>query len=152
MAQHDFVNGLIGSGVVVKEMERSLDFYINVIGMTRTGGFDVDENFGKLSGLTGGIPFHVEILKLQDNPGASNWKLISFNREGSHPLPAHIQDDTGVQYITIHVTSLEPILTRIREHQVELLGETPVPLDTDRHFVLVQDPDGTFIELIGPMQ
>ncbi|MCF2520532.1 hypothetical protein L0660_22885 [Dyadobacter sp. CY351] len=28
---------------------------------------------------------------------------------------------------------------------------TPTPLTKDSHFVLVQDPDGTFVELIGPM-
>jgi len=151
MAQSEFSSGLIGVGVVTRNLEKSLDFYINVIGMTKVGEFDVDGNFGKISGLTDGLAFHVDVLKLQDSPDANQWKLMSFNQEGSHPMPTYIHDDTGPQYITINVKSLDPVLKRIKKHNVKLLGETPVPLGETDHFVLVQDPDGTIIELIGPL-
>jgi len=152
MAQSEFSSGLIGVGVVTKNLEKSLDFYLNVIGMTKVGEFDVDGDFGKISGLTDGIAFHVDILKLQDSPEANQWKLMSFKKEGSHPMSTYIHDDTGPQYITISVNSLEPFLQRIKKHNVKLLGETPVALGETDHFVLVQDPDGTFIELIGPLK
>jgi len=152
MAQSEFSSGLIGVGVVTKNLEKSLDFYLNVIGMTKVGEFDVDENFGKISGLTDGLAFHVDVLKLQDSPDANQWKLMSFKKEGSHPMPKYIHDDTGMQYITISVNSLEPFLQRIKKHNVKLLGETPVALGEKDHFVLVQDPDGTIIELIGPLK
>ncbi len=151
MAQSEFSSGLIGVGVVTKDITKSLDFYLNVIGMTKVGEFDVDENFGKISGLTEGIAFHVDVLKLQDSPEANQWKLMSFKKEGSHPMPKYIHDDTGMQYITINVNSLDPVLKRIKKHDVKLMGETPVPLSEKDHFVLVQDPDGTIIELIGPL-
>jgi hypothetical protein len=57
-----------------------------------------------------------------------------------------------MQYITINVNSLAPFLERIKKHKVKLLGETPIPLGESDHFVLVQDPDGTIIELIGPLK
>ena len=152
LAQSEFSSGLIGVGVVTKDITKSLDFYLNVIGMTKVGEFDVDENFGKISGLTEGIAFHVDVLKLQDSPEANQWKLMSFKKEGSHPMPEYIHDDTGMQYITINVNSLDPVLKRIKENNVKLMGETPVPLGEKDHFVLVQDPDGTIIELIGPLK
>lgn len=152
MAQSEFSSGLIGIGVVTKNLEKSLDFYLNVIGMTKVSEFDVDENFGKISGLTNGLAFHVDVLKLQDSPGANQWKLMSFKKEGSHPMPTFIHDDTGMQYITIMVNSLAPVLDRIKKSNVKLLGETPVQLNEKDHFVLVQDPDGTFVELIGPLK
>jgi len=152
MAQSEFSSGLIGVGVVCKDIDKSLDFYLNVIGMTKVGEFDVDGDFGTSSGLTNGIAFHVDVLKLQDSPDANQWKLMSFNKEGSHPMPTYIHDDTGMQYITIMVNSLEPFLKRIKQHQVKLLGNTPIPLGETDHFVLVQDPDGTIIELIGPLE
>lgn len=150
-AQSEFSSGLIGVGVVVTDLEKSLDFYLNVIGMTKVGEFDVDAEFGKSSGLTGGVPFHVDILKLEDSEGANQWKIMSFGKGGSHPVPKYIQDDTGPQYITLMVKSLDPFLKRIREHKVKFLGDTPIPLGED-HFVLVQDPDGIIIELIGPLK
>jgi catechol 2,3-dioxygenase-like lactoylglutathione lyase family enzyme len=152
MAQSEFSSNLIGVGVVVTDLEKALDFYINVIGMKKVGEFDVDESFSKASGLTGGVPFHVDVLKLEESPDGNQWKLMSFGKEASHPMPKVIQDDTGMQYVTIMVNSLKPFLKRIKKHGVKLLGDTPVPLGTDQHFVLVQDPDGTFIELIGPLE
>jgi len=151
MAQSEFSSGLIGVGVVTKDITKSLDFYLNIIGMTKVGEFDVDENFGNISGLTDGIAFHVDVLKLQDSPEANQWKLMSFKKEGSHPMPEYIHDDTGMQYITINVNSLDPVLNRIKENNIKLMGETPIPLGEKDHFVLVQDPDGTIIELIGPL-
>ena len=68
MAQSEFSSGLIGVGVVSRDLNKSLDFYLNVIGMTKVSEFDVDAEFSKTSGLTGGIPFHVEVLKLEDDP------------------------------------------------------------------------------------
>jgi catechol 2,3-dioxygenase-like lactoylglutathione lyase family enzyme len=150
MAQSEFSGNQISVGVVVTDLERSLDFYLHVIGMTKVDEFEVDEAFARSSGLSGGVPFHVDVLKLADSPDGNQWKLMSFGKEASHPRPGHIQDDTGVQYITIMVNSLEPFLERIREYGVRLLGDTPIELG-DQHFVLVQDPDGTFIELIGPL-
>jgi hypothetical protein len=35
---------------------------------------------------------------------------------------------------------------------VKLLGDTPIPLGGTTMFAVVQDPDGTFVELIGPME
>ena len=129
-AQSEFSSGLIGVGVVCRDIDLSLDS----------------------SGLTDGLAFHVDVLKLQDSPDANQWKLMSFKKEGSHPIGTHIHDDAGMQYITLMVNSLEPFLKRIREHKVKLLGDTPIALDGTNHFVLVQDPDGTFIELIGPLK
>ena len=146
----EFDRGIIEFGVVVEDFEKSYDFYVNVLGMTRTGGFDVGEEFGKRSGLTGGIPFKVAILKLKDSEQATQWKIMSFNKKARHPYPKYIQDDTGVQYVTIFVKSMKPFLERIKKNKVKLLGDTPTPLDESTQFVLIQDPDGTFIELIGP--
>jgi catechol 2,3-dioxygenase-like lactoylglutathione lyase family enzyme len=148
----DFKSGVIGIGVVVADLEKSMDFYTGVIGMVRTGAFDMTGEFGASSGLTGGLPFHVEVLKLADSPDATSWKLISFKGD-ARPLPEHIQDETGMRYITIQVNSLDPLMERLKRNGVRLLGNTPTPMpDGKRHFVLVQDPDGTFIELIGPLE
>lgn len=147
----DFASGSISVGVVVSKMKKSLEFYTEVLGMKQTGGFSVDREFGRKSGLTGGKPFDVVILKTIDQPNATEWKLLSFKEKSQHPEQKNIQDDVGIQYVTMFVKSLNPFLERFKKNRVKLLGKTPVPLDDGRHFVLIQDPDGTFIELIGPM-
>ncbi len=153
-AQSEFSSNTIGIGVVVSDLERSLAFYTDVIGLKKVGGFDVDEDFAKRSGLTGGPPIKVVTLKLEDKPEATEWKVISFGKKAPDPLPKYIQDIVGMRFITINVTNLKPFLKRIKKHGVKLLGETPIPLGSsgEKHFVLVSDPDGILIELIGPME
>ena len=150
-AQSNFTSKSIGVGVVVADMQRSLDFYIKGIGMVKTGDFMINAEFGKRGGLTGGEAVDVNILKLENSPEGTDWKLMSFGKKVDHPKPKFIQDDTGLQYITIQVKSLKPIIDRLKEQNVTFLGNTPTPLTKDSYFVLVQDPDGTFVELIGPM-
>jgi catechol 2,3-dioxygenase-like lactoylglutathione lyase family enzyme len=150
--QSNFTSKTIGVGVVVADIDRSVDFYVNGIGMVKTGNFTINEDFGKRSGLTNGVATNVTILKLENTPDATDWKLMSFGKKASHPKPKYIQDDTGMQYITINVKALQPIIDRLTKMKVPFLGSTPTPLNEKAHFVFVQDPDGNFIELIGPLQ
>lgn len=151
-SQSNFSSKIIGVGVVVSDIERSVDFYTNGIGMVKTGGFNIGEEFAKRSGLSNGVPTAVTVLKLENSPEASEWKLMTFGKKASHPTQKFIQDDVGMQYITINVKALKPVIDRLKQMNVPFLGDTPTILNGKNHFVLVQDPDGTFIELIGPME
>lgn len=151
-SQSNFSSKLIGLGVVVSDLERSLDFYVNGIGMVKAYSFTINEEFSKRSGLSNGVPTSVTVLKLENSPDANEWKLMSFGKKATHPKQNFIQDDTGVQYITINVKALKPVIERLKQKNVPLLGSSPTPLNQNLHFVLVQDPDGTFVELIGPME
>lgn len=152
-AQSEFSNGVIQVGVVVEDLQQSVDFYTNVLGMVKTGGFSLKGDFPKKSGLSNGVPFDVVILKLEDSPEATQWKLMSFDKKASCEKSKYIQDDTGIQYITVNVKSLNPFIERIKKNKVKLLGETPIPGGgKGNHFALIQDPDGIFIEIIGPLK
>ena len=148
----EFSSTTIGIGVIVSDLDQSLAFYTNVVGMVQTGSFDVDEGFSKRSGLANGLPLHVKVLRLGEGDDATQWKLMTFGNRSNRQKNDFIYSNTGMQYVTIMVKDLTPFVKRIREHNVKLLGETPVPLGGDNHFVLIQDPDGTFVELIGPMK
>ena len=151
-APEEFSSSTIGIGVVVSDLDKALDFYTNVIGMVQTGSFDIKEDFSKKSGLANGLPTHVKVLRLGKGEEATQWKLMSFGDKAKSQKDEFIHNRTGMRYITILVKDLTPVLKRIKDRQVKLLGETPVALGRDNHFVLVQDPDGTFVELIGPMK
>jgi catechol-2,3-dioxygenase len=75
---------------------------------------------------------------------------MSFGNNPVRKKSNYVQDDLGMQYITIHVKALDPIIKRLKEKGIAFLGNTPTPLSENRFFLLVQDPDGNFIELIGP--
>ena len=147
----EFSNPTIFVGSVVTDLTKSVDFYTNVIGMTKTGEFSVDGQKSKELGLTDGRSIDVTVLKLEDSPQANEWKLMSFGTKPGHKKPTYLHDDTGMQYITILVNHLNPIIERIEKNNIKILSKKPSELGEGRFFILVQDPDGTFIELIGPM-
>lgn len=149
-ATGEFSNPTIFVGSVVTDLAKSVDFYTNIIGMKKTGAFSVDGEKAKGLGLTDGRPIDVTVLKLEDSPQANEWKLMSFGTKPGHKTPKYLHDDTGMQYITILVNHLEPVMKRIEKNNVKILSGKPSKLDENRFFILVQDPDGTFIELIGP--
>lgn len=149
-APDDFAKSGISIGVVVEDLDKSLDFYLNVIGMVKTGEFGVEGATAKELGLSNGNSFDVKVLKLEDSENAPEWKLMSFGKKATHPKQAYVPDDTGMQYITIFVKSMKPLLERINAHGVKILSKIPSMLSETNHFVLIQDPDGNFIELIGP--
>lgn len=149
-AQSEFSNPTIFVGNVVADLEKSVNFYTKVIGMTKTGGFSVDGEKSKELGLTDGRAIDVAVLKLEDGPQSNEWKLMSFGTKATHPKSKYIHDDTGVQYITILVNHLNPVIERVKKNNVKILSNEPSSLGENRFFILVQDPDGTFIEIIGP--
>ncbi len=150
-ANETFSSETIDVGVVVSDMEASLRFYLEAIGMQRVSSFEIDEDLGRRSGLTGGVPFKVEVLKLGTGETATSWKLMTFGTRAETQENTHIHNRVGMQYITIFVNDMKAAVERLEAHNVPLLGETPTPLADGRHFVLVKDPDDTFVELIGPM-
>lgn len=136
-------------GIVVKNLDESLAFYKNVIGMVDSRQFDINAEFGKNSGLSDSIPFKVTALKLEDSPTAPEWKLVAFDTIHLEGFPKRLQDDIGVQYTTLLVKSVAPFLKRFEEHKVKTLGATPMKLPNGKTFILIQDPNGIFIEIIG---
>ncbi len=90
------------------------------------------------------------MLKLENSEQATELKLMSFNNKTSHKNRNYIPDENGIRYITIFVKSMTPIIERIKKHSIKMLGQTPTMLDANRQFVLIQDPDGNFVEFIGP--
>ncbi|WP_190809134.1 VOC family protein [Flagellimonas sp. S3867] len=147
-AETEFDKPYISLGVIVSDLDASLDFYTEVIGMKQTGEFSVTGPIGESTGLTGGVPFDVKVLKLYDDPNATEYKLMSFKNDKNTP-EKYIQERNGMRYTTIFLKSVEGVLKRIKSNNIKLLGETPIELPDGKTFILVQDPDGVFIELIG---
>jgi catechol 2,3-dioxygenase-like lactoylglutathione lyase family enzyme len=151
-AQVTFSFKTIHMGMIVSDLEKSLAFYKDVVGMVQVDrtNFDVDGEFGKRSGLTDGAAFHVEILKLGAGEASTQLKLMTFGDKAEKSSNAFIHSHTGVQYLTIMVDDIDAAIERVKKNNVKFCGETPVKHGENQMFVLIQDPDGTFVELIGP--
>ncbi|MDG3583556.1 VOC family protein [Galbibacter pacificus] len=141
-------NAIIDIGIVVTNLKKSLAFYKDILGMKETRKFTIDKAFGRKSGLTSGLSAEVTVLQLAEGNNATELKLMSFGKHKNW-YPDYIQQDMGVQYITIYVKSVAPYLKRIQENNIKLLGDTPIAFENGESFLLIKDYDGTFIEIIG---
>ncbi len=143
-----FKRGDIQIGIVVSDVAASEKFYHDVVGMTRTGGFEVPGDMAKTAGLTNGIPLKVTVMKLKNDPHASEWKLMEFADAPKTEKTNHINEGTGVRYVTFYVKDITAAEERLSENKVKPLGK--VDIGGGQDLILIQDPDGIFIELIGP--
>jgi len=147
----EFSRTTIDVGVVVSDVEKAAKFYTQALGFTETGGFDVAAQMAGDIGLTDNKPFKVRTFSLGKEPTATNLKVMQI--PGSKAVDnQYISSSLGFRYLTVFVGDLGKAVERLKQN-----GIAPVkpPYRLGRgsdHLILVKDPDGNIIELIGPMQ
>jgi len=149
-AKEAFEQNHIQIGIVAYDLEETLNFYTQILGMKKVSKFSVNKDFSLTSGLANGTPFEVTVLQLNNSKESSIIKIMSFNNKAKEKHDKFIKDNIGVRYYTIHVKALKPYIERLKKNNIKFLGKTPFQLNKDTQFVAIQDPNGIFIELIGP--
>ncbi len=146
-----FSKTVIDIGAVVGDLDKSAAFYTNVIGFREIPGFELPPAMGGKIGLTDRRGVKIRVFELGEGEGATKLKLMAFPGAGAtQPERKFIHSTTGLNYLTLYVTDMTPALQRLKSAGVRLLGESPVDLGGGTLLVTFQDPDGIFIELIGP--
>lgn len=148
-----FSSPTVDIGMVAGDLEKSAKFYTEVLGLTETKGFAVTPEKATALGLTDNLGAEIRVFVLGEGPGATRLKLMSFPASpGAKPDQKFIHSTLGLSYLTLRVTDMDAALKRLADAKIELLGETPASLGGDLFLTTVRDPDGNFIELIGPMK
>lgn len=146
----------IDIGVVVGDVSRSVDFYTKVIGFEEVPGFTVPEDFCQKAGLTSGPALAIRVLTLGAGDDATRLKLMSLSDTKPKACDnSFIHSQLGYSYLTIQLKTLGPALKRLAARGEKPVAQSPVPLPgagpDGAHLLMVRDPDGNLIELIGPM-
>jgi catechol 2,3-dioxygenase-like lactoylglutathione lyase family enzyme len=142
-------------GIVVSDLDESVRFYTNVVGLEKTGGFAVGQSFCRDAGLTDGHDLDIQVLSPNGDAAGTSVKLMELpgvaSRKGDHRF---IHSQLGYSYLTFHVTDIEAASRRMKTAGVKAVGseQVRVPLDTPVPIFLtvIADPDGNLIELVGP--
>ena len=149
-----FTKTTIDFGIVVSDLEKALAVYTDVVGFKRAGNFTVDSQVANDSGLTKiSKPLVVEMLKLGDDASATTLKLMQIpDAKQQKPANGTIHASLGMSYMTVFVTDTKAALARAAKHGVKPLKKGPVDLGGGKMYLtLVKDPDGNFVELVGPL-
>lgn len=147
-----FSSPTVDIGIVASDLDKSVAFYRDALGLTEIKGFTATAEKATAFGLTDHVGADIRVFVLGEGDGATKLKLMSFpEKPGAKPDQAYIHSTVGISYLTMRVSDMAAALARLKSAGVELLGECPVALSGTTYFVAVKDPDGNFIELIGPM-
>lgn len=138
--------GVAAIGLVVSDIEASEKFYTEILGMIQTGSFSLDEEWSEEAGMSEGRPFSVKMFRSVDGPSATILKLAYFDHVPKQSLPTSAATKSGVNYLTFHYNDLDPILERIEKANIDIIGK----VKRSYELVIIQDPDGVFIELVQP--
>lgn len=133
------------TGIVVSDMERSLDFYRDLLGLKVVKDFrEEGEYIDKISGLSG---VKVWMIKLAADDGT----MVELLKYMSHPqeVPDNPQIcDIGCSHIAFTVDDVDREFIRLSEKGVKFNSHPCVSSDGYAKVAFCQDPDGVFIELV----
>jgi catechol 2,3-dioxygenase-like lactoylglutathione lyase family enzyme len=150
-AESEFAKPVIDIGIVVKDAERAARFLTNAIGFKEVRGFPVTADLGRKIGLIDGRATEVRVFVLEGAEPATRIKMLSFpEAPGKQADQSYIHSTLGFRYLTLYVKDMSRALERLKQAGVQTLGETPIETGNGNWLVAVKDPDGNFIELIGP--
>jgi len=148
----EFSRTTIDLGVVVSDIEKAAKFYTEAIGFQQVGSFDVAADLAGQTGLTDSRPFQVRVFALGNEPTATKLKVMEIPGAGSKQVDnKYISSSLGFSYLTIMVSDLDKTMARLERNGVAPV-KAPYKLGGNNCLILVKDPDGNILELIGPKQ
>lgn len=120
-------------GIAVTDMEASLGFYRDTLGLEETSDRDM-RGIGRMVKLA---------------VGASTLKLIAPEKPATgRAVPGgHLGGVPGLRYLTFEISDLEETVETCKQagHTIAL---GPLPLGPDVQLAMVEDPDGNWVELV----
>jgi catechol 2,3-dioxygenase-like lactoylglutathione lyase family enzyme len=154
-ADDNFARTTIDLGMVVSNVDKSVAFYTQAVGLKEVAGIRATGQFTGAAGLTDNQPANVRVLVLGDGPTATRLKLMAM--PATNPKRGDtkfIHSEFGYRYITIRVKDMTAAVARLQKAGVKPLGKCPLALpktsSAEIYLTVFRDPDGNFVELVGP--
>lgn len=142
----------IDIGVVVSDVERSIRFYRDDLGLSpaKPPFFEVPGDLCRQAGINDGKDIRVAVFLIGGGPEATRLKLIGSPdaRKGTAGLLGEV---LGVRYLTLHVKDLGAVVERLKARSIPLVAKCPVALPGGAGIAFVKDPDGNLVEFVGPL-
>jgi len=155
-AKSNFSRQTIDLGVVVTDAKKSLAFYKDVIGFKEVPGFEVKGKFPKAVGLTDGSSLNVHVLVLGEDESATKLKVMQVDsKKPARTIEQpYIHSVAGFSYLTIFVEDVDLVIANAKKHGHEAYAKSPQILPKgfpqDLCLLMLKDPDGNFVEIVGP--
>ena len=138
------IAGLEHVALSVSSMERSLEFYCDLLGLSLARTMEVGPD-SLLPTVTAQPGCHARIAHLYT--GSFMLELFEYSSPEGRPLPPdHRQADRGLIHIGLRSTDARADFKRLKEHGVETLSD-PVEFRPGVWLFYFRGPDGEILEL-----
>lgn len=133
------------TGIVVSEMEASLRFYRDLLGLEVR--IDQVEEGAFIEALLARPGTRVRTVKLAAPEGPTLVELLEFERPEGAPPPL---DRVGPTHAALTVDDLDGLHRRLSAAGGRFLSDPLVSADGAARVAFCRDPDGTLLELVEP--
>ena len=137
------------TGIVVTDMERSLEFYRDLLGLTPVLDFEEQgEYIDTVCNMSG---LRLRMVKLLADDGG----MVELLHYISHPM-SRIKDnklcEIGPTHMAFTVDSIDQTYARLSGAGVKFNSTPTVSPDGKAKLAFCQDPDGTYLELVEELK
>jgi lactoylglutathione lyase len=147
------VTGVDHFGATVSDIERSLAFWRDLLGLEEVGRGVIE--WPHIDRLVGLDDTKLEWVELRV-PGGTRVELMQYHRPTGEPVPGGQENDPGRSHLSLLVDDLDAVMKELRAAGVRSRTEGPVDMErgayTGGKGAYVFDPDGVQIELIQRAQ
>jgi catechol 2,3-dioxygenase-like lactoylglutathione lyase family enzyme len=138
-------------GMTVSDMDRSVDFYSNVLGFKKISDVEVfGEEYEHLQGIFG---LRMRVVRMQ--LGDETIELTEYLTPMGRPFPVDTRsNDLWFQHIAIVVSDMDKAFERLRSNKVRYASTAPQTIPAWNKTAggigafYFRDPDGHFLEII----
>ena len=138
------IKGFHHTGIVVKNLENSIAFYEDVIGLTLSARRE--RNGGLITKIVGYPNVHLKAA-LFDLENGHFFELLEYIEPQPKEMPTEQRAVLGASHIAFMVTDISQTLESVVKNGGIPLNE-PVEFISGRSGCYLQDPDGNWIEFI----
>ena len=132
-------------GIVVQDMEKSLHFWRDVMGLKVAIDFWEKGEFIDTVQHLSGVNLHM--IKLTAPDGS----MIELLKDEAHPTPPPERNDLcdrGIRHIAFTVADVEESWRTLSDHDCEVLSRPVVSPDGTARLFFARDPEGSLLEIV----
>ena len=148
------IKRMLHANVVVRDLERSLRFYRDVLRarvLSEIGGDAEDPALGTAMGFGAPATYRGYLLGLGKGREATMIDLLQWMRPAAHGDPYDSVNHVGIARTALEVDDVDKHYEELRGQGVEFLSpptDLHIPPVGDMRVCCLKDPDGTILELI----
>lgn len=133
------------TGIVVSDMNRSLHFYRDLLGMEVWADFA--DNSVSVQNVTAVEGADIWMIKLKSGDSGS----IELLQYRSHPQPRPAPKrscDVGVNHVALQVDDLDALYKKLQAEDIEFHAPPTISSDGGAKVTYCRDPEGVIVELV----